>query len=276
MRHTSRRFGLTLLEVILAVSIIVIMMTVMLTFMWRTLQIREQVILDADHAQVARLFLERISDELRGVLGGEELRFPVEQRLIGTRRSIEFLTTEMADRSQYEFYDESEEPPPARHDVQWVSYALWVEEEMTTEDGNPMVGGILRTLRRTLSQAIIDEDEPLQQRNDNWAPELGYLEFRYYDGVEWHTEWEIVEGNSLPQMIMITVGYDSITMSDWQDFDLDDYPIEEYPLGPDEAISVDRYSVLVRLPAADRFFSSRLQTLGQSMTEGFGVEGLDQ
>jgi hypothetical protein len=273
---SGRRFALTLLEVILAVSIIIIMMSVMLTFMWRTLQIREQVIADADHAQIARLFLEKISDELRGVLGGEELNFPVEQRLLGTRRSIEFLTTEMPERTQFTFYSETDEQPPARHDVQWVSYSLWVDENETTEDGDPMVGGILRTLRRTLSQTIVDEEEPLQQRSDNWAPELGFLEFRYFDGVEWHTEWQLTEGNSLPQMIMITVGYDNITMPEWEDYDLDDYPIEDYPLGPDEPFSVDRYSVLVRLPAADRFFSSRLQTLGQSMTEDFGVEGLEQ
>ncbi|MBN2447664.1 MAG: hypothetical protein JXO22_13100, partial [Phycisphaerae bacterium] len=161
-----------------------------------------------------------------------------------------------------------------QHDLVQLHYRLWVDPEETTEDGNPMVGGILRQVKRTLNQVIVDEENPEQLRTDNWAPELGYLEFRYFDGVEWTTTWDVTAGNSLPQMIQITVGYENITTAEWEDDDLEVYPIEDYPFGPDKE-DIDRYSVLVRMPTADRFFGSRLQRLGQQMgtDEVMGVEG---
>ena len=60
------------------------------------------------------------------------------------------------------------------------------------------------------------------------------------------------------------------------DEDLNQYPIDnpEFALGDDQE-HPDRYSIIVRLPAADRFFSSRMQRIGQEyqMGEQFGVEG---
>ena len=62
----------------------------------------------------------------------------------------------------------------------------------------------------------------------------------------------------------------------WDDEDLDTYPIDqpEYALG-DDLPHPDRYSIIVRIPAADRFFSSRLQRVGREydVREQFGVEG---
>jgi prepilin-type N-terminal cleavage/methylation domain-containing protein len=274
--RSPRARGLTLLEVILAITIIALMMVALGTFMRRTLDIREQVIKESDRTQIARSFLESLAAELRAIPGGEQLNFPVEQRLVGDRRSISFLTTTLPERERFVFYQDTDEPPPAAHDVRLVTYDLWVDGDETTEDGNPLVGGITRTLRQTLSQAVIDEDDPLTERTDVWAPELDYLEFRYFDGVQWRTDWTFTEGNALPQMIQITVGYDQISMYEYEDFDLDDFPVEEYPLGPEEPHNPDRFSVLIRMPTADRFFNSRLQTLGDSLAEQFDVEGLMQ
>ena len=124
----------------------------------------------------------------------------------------------------------------------------------------------------TLNQFIIDEEEPLQLRHDLWSHELGYLEFRYFDGVEWATSWELAEGNPLPHLIQITVGFDSICRAELEDEVLNVFSIEEYPLG-DDLVHPDRYSMIVRIPAADCLFSSRLQRVGQEFSEQFGVEG---
>ena len=56
------------------------------------------------------------------------------------------------------------------------------------------------------------------------------------------------------------------------DEDLSLYPIEEYPHG-DDLPHPEQYSIIVRLPADDRFFSSRLQRVGQEFGEQMGVEG---
>ena len=136
-----------------------------------------------------------------------------------------------------------------------------------------LVGGILRTERRainpSLSEDEITEDKDLlYKRHDLWAPELGYLEFRYFDGVEWSTSWNVTEGNALPQLIQITVGFDSLTRDDLADQDIQTYPLDQLPLGPDVP-NINHYSAMVRLPAADAMFTSRIKNMSQQMGEQF-------
>lgn len=270
-RRASTRRGLTLLEVLVAVTLVAVIAGMMADFFFRTLRVRDTVSRELERTQIARQVLQRIGEELRGCLGKEDFAFPVEQRLLGTRRSIKFLTTQTARDSQFKFVGEFEDKPPARHDVYLVSYELWVDEGETTEEGDPMVGGLLRTEQRTLNQVIIEEDDPLQVATYLWSHELGYIEFRYFDGVAWSTSWEVAQGAALPQMIQVTVGYDSIKLDEWEDLDLDQYPLDEYPLGPEEP-NPDRYSALIRLPGADRFFSSAIQRFGQETSDQLGLE----
>lgn len=267
-RSTRYRRALTLFEVVLSISLIAMLLTAILTFFWQSAEVRKQAALEADRTQVARQVLERLASELRGCLGMEQIGFPVEQRLIGTRRSITFLTTGVPDESQYKFYRASEKPPPARHDLRLVTYALWVDPENQTDEGEPIVGGILRTERTTLNQFVIEENDPNKERTDLWSHELGYVEFRYFDGIEWDTKWDITEGNSLPQLVQITVGYDSIT-----NYELSDDDLQEQSLSDDKPPVPGRYSTIVRIPAADRFFSSRIQRVGKQMSDQLGVEG---
>lgn len=268
--------GLTLLEVILSIALIVMMMATLVTFFWQTLETRDTLQYETEQTNLARQVLSRMAEELRGCVGYEQVGFPVEQRFTGDRRSIAFLTTVLPADDQYAFLREDEEPPPARHDLTLVSYRLWVDESEQTEDGDPLVGGILRTERKTLNQFLIDDEDPLTERNDLWSAELGYLEFRYFDGVEWTTSWQLGQGNSLPQAVLMVVGYEPLTMDEYEDRDLDEYPIEEYPFGPDTELGVDRYMMVVRMPAADSLFGSRFQRLGQEFAEQMGVEGLSQ
>jgi hypothetical protein len=264
----ARRRALTLFEIVIAVGLIVMLTAAMLLFFWQTGEIRRQAARTSDKSQVARQVLDGIAAELRGCVGLEQIGFPVEQRLVGDRRGITFLTTAAPDQSQYRFYRESDELPPAQHDLRLITYSLWVDENQTTEEGNPIVGGILRIEKKTLNQMVVEEDDPLDQRTDLWSHELGYLEFRYYDGVEWDTKWDITEGNSLPQLIQITVGFDTITMDELEDADLQGDALTRQP-----EFNPNRYSTIVKIPTADRFFSSRIQRVGKQMSEQMGVGG---
>lgn len=276
-RHHRPPRGLTLLEVIMSIAIIVVMMSAMLTFLWQFMEGRRHASLAAEEMLIARSVLEKVASELRGCVGFDEVGFPMEQgqRLLGDRRSISFLTLTLPEKHQYEFDADFETPLPAQHDLRQVSYSLWVDEDNVDEEGEPIVGGIIRTEKKTLNQFLIDEDDPLTIRNDLWSHELGYLEFRYFDGVEWTTEWNITEGISLPQLIQVTVGFRSITQYELDDDDLTEYPIEnpDFALGDDLPHS-DRYSVLIKIVAADKLFSSRIQRVGQQMSEGLGIGGL--
>jgi prepilin-type N-terminal cleavage/methylation domain-containing protein len=269
--------GLTLLEVIISVALIAVVLAFMFTFYWQTMEIRRQAGLRSRQTQLARQVLSTIQSEIRGCLGAEKINFPAvqgEQRLVGTRRELTFLTNAMPADHQYNLPRESEEPPPAQHDVRLVGYSLWVDPQNKTEEGEPMVGGIIRTEKKTLNQFLVEEDDPLDIRKDLWSPELAYLEFRYYDGVEWDTKWELSDTNqnSLPQMIQVTVGYRPISAAELDDADLDEFPISDYPFGDDRARD-DRYSVIVRIPAADKLFGSRVTRVGKQLSDQLGVEG---
>ncbi len=193
--------------------------------------------------------------------------------LIGNRRNITFLTARLPAKHQYEFIRPDDEPPPAQHDLTQVSYWLWIDPEETDDEGEPIIGGIMRTEKKTLNQFLVEFDDPLDIRNDLWSPELGYLEFRYFDGVEWDIKWDVTEGNSLPQLIQVTVGFKPCTSDELENRDIEEYPLFDYPYGDDRE-HADRYSIIVRLPAADKFFSSRIQKVGKELSELLGVEGL--
>jgi hypothetical protein len=268
----SRCAGMTLFEVVVAISLIVLLMSALLTFYWQAIQMREQVGRIADRTEIARQVLGRLAAELRGCVGKEDFGFPVEQRLAGDRRTITFLTTTLPDEQQYQYFGEFDKLPPGQHDLRELKYELWIDPQKKTEENEPLVGGIVRTEKKTLNQTLVDEDNPLQIRHDLWSHELGYIEFRYFDGVEWATKWDVTEGNPLPHLVQITVGFDSLTQAELDNKDLDTYPIEQYPLG-DDLPHPDRYSVMVRIPAADQLFSSRLQKVGRDINEQFGTEG---
>ncbi len=272
-RSSAARRALTLLEVIIAIVLIVVLLSAALTFLWQTLEIRKDARMAADRTQIARQVLNKIESELRGCVGSDQIGFPVEQRLAGDRRSINFLTTALPKDTDYVFRDETETPPPAAHDLRLVSYSLWVDQNNTDENGEPIVGGIIRSEKQTLNQYVVDETNPLAIRNDLWSHELAYLEFRYFDGVEWDTKWDITEGNSLPQLVMVTVGFKPITSEELDNSDLSTYPVDQYPFGPDE-VKTDRYTAVVRLPAADKFFGSRIQRVGKQLTDQLGVGGV--
>ena len=82
----------------------------------------------------------------------------------------------------------------------------------------------------------------------------------------------MTKGNSLPHLIQVTVGFESCTDDELEDRDLDDYPLIDYPYGDDKE-HADRYSIIVRIPAADKFFSSRVnKQLGRGLAEQLGFE----
>ncbi len=268
----GKRLGLTLLEVLISIALIVLMMSVAVTFFWQTAEIRAQARASADRTQLARQALGQIAAELRGCLGMDQVGFPVEQRLKGDRRNLTLLTTELPAETQYRFLAQDETPPPAQHDLTEVSYSLAVDTENLDDDGEPTVNGIIRTEKQTLNQYVIEEDDPLQVRSEVWSPELKYLEFRYFDGVEWDIKWDVTEGNSLPQLVMITVGYEPITMQEYENTDIAGSELMQDPLGRDAEPREDRYTTIVKVPSADKLFRPRMQRVGQQVREQLGLE----
>ncbi len=271
--------GLTLFEVIIAIALMGMLVGALMTFFWQTLAVRDAAALAADRTHIVHQVLQRMADEMQACAGVEKINFPV-RHFVGERRRITFVTSPLPPPHSYAFFRESEDRPLPGHDLREITYELWIDPHDTTEDNEPLVGGILRTERRALEPYETEEDVPededlLYVRRDLWSHELGYLEFRYFDGVEWSTQWQVTEGNPLPHLVQITVGFDSLTRDELDDQDLEQYPLDRdhYPLGPDVP-EPNRYRKIVRLRAADQMFATRLSHLSGAAEEiyRFGEE----
>lgn len=268
----ARKPAFTLIEVIVALAIMILMVAVAFSFFSQVGVIRAQASSTAERTQLAKHVLERIAAELRGCVGFDQVGFPVEQRLAGQRRSITFLTTSLPDRERFRFLSPDEEPPPAHADLSEVGYQLWCDPQEQDENGQPIVAGIIRSEKKTLNQYVVDEEDPLEIRHELEAADLKYLEFRYFDGAEWDTKWEVDQGNSLPHLVLIIVGFNPITDDELNDRDLQDCPLTdpECVFGGIEP-HPDRYMTVVRIPAADQFFGARVQRVGQQVSEQLGL-----
>lgn len=107
-----------------------------------------------------------------------------------------------------------------------------------------------------------------------YAPEIRYLRFCYYDGHKWWDTWQISGDNPLPQLVMVTIGYEGhppcgegLGQNEANDTNdefcecLTREPPDCKPLAPDQ------YSTVVRVPTADPLFRSRVSRETQAMVE---------
>jgi prepilin-type N-terminal cleavage/methylation domain-containing protein len=277
--------GLTLLEVIIAIALIAMLLSALLTFFWQTLKLRDQAAGNADRTQLVQQILTRMSEELRNALPLEKTGFPL-QTFSGDRRRVTFLASPMPALDTYTFYRESEltgrSAPQA--DLREITYELWIDPEKTGEGGEPIVGGILRTERRAVNPSVREElladeaDDLYYVRHELWAHELGYLEFRYFDGVEWAAQWEVAEGNPLPHLVQISVGFNSLTRDQLDNQDLERINRDEYPLATNlenpEVPNADYYTTIVRIAAADVTFASHMNRMAGDAEEVYQFGGI--
>jgi len=159
-----------------------------------------------------------------------------------------------------------DEPLPAQSDMRQVQYYIAYDEDLSFDypDGatGPAPMGLVRREIQTLNQVTVREDQTQSVELDLYAPEMKYLRFRYFDGVEWLDRWDIGKGgeaglgNSLPQAVEVTVGYTAIEPPE----DEDELDLENQDLlpAPPEPYGEDKCSIVVRLQQADTFFGSRI------------------
>ena len=79
----SRFKAMTLLEVVIAVSLIAVLMGALFTFYWQSLEIRNQVGRIADRTEIARQVLGRLAAERARLRGQGDFRLPARAALGG-------------------------------------------------------------------------------------------------------------------------------------------------------------------------------------------------
>ena len=148
-----------------------------------------------------------------------------------------------------------------------------VDAEQAAQDergGDEARGGARRPGRSV--DAVFDdqaseelEDEELEgSKRELYAPEIKFIEFFYHDGNRWWDTWELGEGNTLPQMVMVTVGFIAELPDEMEIEIVKDLLDDEEDIEP---IPPDRYTAVVRIPQADTFFGSRVQREVSSLAD---------
>ncbi|MFQ5410978.1 MAG: hypothetical protein ACE5EC_01725 [Phycisphaerae bacterium] len=262
-----RRRGLTLLEVMLAIGLIVLVSSMMFMFYHQSLQIRKHVQKAVSTGYLARTIAHQIAEEIRAANG---FLIDAGPGISGTDRLITLQTVRMPDKKLFRKLSIKDDPPPAESDIRQVQYYLAYDDEETytypdgTEADKPL--GLVRREIKTLHQTALFENRSKSVDLDLISPELKYVRFRYFDGVEWLDKWDIGNepegglGNSLPQAVEITVGYDELPPPEEEEDEEDEEALTDSELAPSlpEPYSPDSYTVTVRLPQADVFFGSRI------------------
>lgn len=273
-----RRRGMTLLEVLLAMGLMSVVSVMMFLFYDVSLRSRDYGTRRITDSSLARTVALQIAGEIRSANGFLQGTGP---GIFGKERAIELQTVVIPEKELFVRREIDDDPLPARSDLRQVQYYLAYDDEQSFEypDGTtgPAPLGLVRREIRTLNQVIVSEDRPQSVDLDLYAPEMKYLRFRFFDGVEWLDRWDLGRGseggmgNSLPQAVEVTVGYDAVPPpEDEEELDLDQSDLLP---APPEAYSETKYTVVVRLPQADTFFGSRLMRAQRAPTTGGGATG---
>lgn len=212
--RADRAAGFTLLEVVLALSLIIALMGGVYGFYANTMQARDTAIRSMRDTLLMRALLEQMAEEIRHITDV----VPDNIGFNGTEEEVTFVRLRVPDMgSAYAEYDSmSDDPRPGQQDLSRVTYKLqWDEEEENLdEDGTPVCYGLLRSEQTPIDpnpQFVLSAEEMAKYEEDSGfklgekteeapppvnaeliAPEIKYLKLEYFDGAEWRDKWQVV------------------------------------------------------------------------------------
>ncbi len=309
MRHarSTHHRGVTLLEIILALSLLISLTSMTYWFYASSLETRRLGTAEAHKLRLARVVLDRIAAEIRQVASVTR-DFGVGLR--GEKERLWLTSLRVPSKEQARKHSLREGPPPGEYDLVKVEYKIARHPEVLHDDGWELALGLARVEIRIPRPDSAETGEALEEEgrsltgeqadaaaeardletlrdddeNDeavglepkiNWeelyAPKIRYLRFCYYDGHTWWDDWQVAGENPIPQLVMVTIGYEGHPPCG-EDFGQDEINKEFCEcLGRDpvdcEPLSADQYSTVVRLPPADPLFRSRVTRETQALLE---------
>lgn len=209
-RPATRRRGLTLVEVIVAVALLVATVGVMMRFFNDLLAARTTIIEHTAQQRATNLLIDRLEADLLTCLAGDATLGP---GVRGDEHSIEILSRSVApylargsasdrdnamDNAAFDERDDETDadagatgPDAALTDVQFSSYRFDRAEQT------------IWAARGLASQraAASSEGESLGGR-------IARIRFRYHDGQGWQSSFNSVQAGRLPRAVEIAVWYD--------------------------------------------------------------------
>jgi len=225
----SRRRAVTLLEVMLALALITLISGLMFTFYDASLRSRDWGTRQMGDNQLARVIGMKIGEEIRSAVGPD---WGVGAGISGKKDQITIQTVALTDKNLFYPRSIKDAPVQPEYDLREIQYYLAYDEEETHEypDGTQAWAplGLVRREKRNRFQTVVIENKAEMVDLDLLAPEMKYLRFRYFDGVDWWEDWQMGgqssgqgRGQALPVAVEVTVGYSEIPPEEEQDFDLE-------------------------------------------------------
>jgi type II secretory pathway component PulJ len=195
------------LEVILALSLSLGLVAGILALYRHATNIRYRVTQHTEMVVAERVTMDRITNELRGAMVYPFLNFGME----GSDRRIQFITAKLPGPSVWAVRKSTEDPIPPETDLELVGYRL---RGFRNESGECVIHGLMRTSQKILAAPTAEEGKEI--KTVLLTPHIRFLDFRYFDGNEWVSEW--TEGG-LPLAVEITMGHEQLP----EDMEAEDY-----------------------------------------------------
>lgn len=239
------RRGMTLLEVMLAMGILVLVSSMTFWFYSSALATSQEGTDAARRLRLVRIMLHRIATEIRqaSVMTADN-RVGIE----GDAERIRLSSFRVPSREPSKLRGPNDEPPPAEYDLTKVEYKIARHPEILHPDGYEMPLGLARVEvfvprpqlppaapteaapeapeeEEAQADGFLSADEEEELFGDSgesdagglgpqidweelYAPELRYLRFCFFDGHKWWDRWEMSGESPLPQAVQVTIGFE--------------------------------------------------------------------
>ena len=308
-RRSSRCRALTLLEVVLSLSILLVLSSTTFWFYSSAMQTRERDTTVANKVRLARVLLDRLASEIRQVtIRTSDMGVGI----VGDKEAIEISSLRLPSRELADTRFGRTELPSPEYDLTKIAYRIARHPDILDPEGDyefPL--GLARVETRipraetpraankadervltTDEEGRIGVDENLLdsmlggfgegngdggslETDVNWeelySQEIRYLRFCYYDGASWWDDWHVTGENPLPQLVLVTIGFEAHPAcgeEPGRDEDNEKFceclnrdPPDCHPLPPDQL------STIVRVTPSDPLFRSRVAREGQALAE---------
>jgi hypothetical protein len=263
-----KKLSFTLLETILALSIMVMILGTVYGFYNYSMKVtvlgREKL----EDVQLARVVLNMIALELRAVTSSGS-RFAAV--LNGDPDRAGFITTVIPSRLVFFPQDLMDKGKPIEHDLRKVEYYI-----SRSEDKDKKILGLGRDELRCMLTPMVEKKELKEMTQEEIAKEkeerdkfkmhfdlgsskaladqpvirqallsekIKFLRFDYYDGKQWVNTWHRTGSDAIPRAIQVTIGFKEVSDEDFkheQSLSMDQRPWHD-----------DQYSLIVSLILSD-------------------------
>lgn len=198
-----REAGVTLLEVVLAVTLSAGIIGATMAFYHRALYVRDRLEFRLQAVESNRRVMDRITGELRAAMSYPFLGIGME----GTSDEISFITVGLPGAAAWAVRQDDQDPIPPTHDLSMVGYRLRIDEEQ--EGSESAVMGLERSVKKVLTTEVAEEDRDIERAL--LSPHVRYIGFRYWQDGEWLEDWS---DQALPKAVEITLGAEPLEGND--------------------------------------------------------------